>query len=189
VTAHTLSVMHEAPTDPVLSLDDIKAHMRVEGDDDDALIASYVRAAEMWLERYTGRALMQQTRKITVRGQSGRLVPLTVPPVAEIVSVTYTDVLGGAGTVPDADYTLAVNGDEAGLIAPTLGRDGGRTYTILYRTGAAQAQDVPEPLRQAVRLLAGSFYEAREDVVVGASVQALPFGVCALAMPYRVSRF
>ena len=46
--------------------------------------------------------------------------------------------------------------------------------------------DVPEPLRQAIRLLVAHWYENRGLIAVGQSVAVLPATVAALLAPYRV---
>lgn len=44
---------------------------------------------------------------------------------------------------------------------------------------------VPASLKQAIRMLAGSFYENREDVLVGISAESVPHGVHELIAPFR----
>jgi uncharacterized phiE125 gp8 family phage protein len=46
--------------------------------------------------------------------------------------------------------------------------------------------DVPEPLRQAVRVLVAHWYENRGLIAAGQSVAVLPESVNALIKPYRV---
>ncbi|MBS0237085.1 MAG: phage gp6-like head-tail connector protein [Proteobacteria bacterium] len=41
----------------IISLADVKAHMNVTVDDDDALIQSKIAAAEEWVGNYTGKSL------------------------------------------------------------------------------------------------------------------------------------
>jgi uncharacterized phiE125 gp8 family phage protein len=51
----------------------------------------------------------------------------------------------------------------------------------------AAAIDVPEPLRQAIRLLAAHWYENRGVVALGqTSAVTLPVSVPALLAPYRM---
>mgnify|MGYP003558178811 FL=1 len=45
---------------------------------------------------------------------------------------------------------------------------------------------MPAPLRQAVLLLAGHFYENREAVLVSAISKEIEFAVTALCAPYRL---
>jgi uncharacterized phiE125 gp8 family phage protein len=60
---------------------------------------------------------------------------------------------------------------------------------VRYTCGYGTSPDaVPEPLRQAVRLLAGHWYEHREDVVVGVVTKQIESGFRALVEPYRFRR-
>jgi len=45
---------------------------------------------------------------------------------------------------------------------------------------------VPEPLRQAIRLLVAHWYENRGLIASGGEVAALPQSAAALIAPYRV---
>lgn len=56
-----------APTEPAVPLEDAKAHLRVEGADDDALITSMIHAATEAAEQMTGRA------RLPAHGQCHRL--------------------------------------------------------------------------------------------------------------------
>ena len=51
---------------------------------------------------------------------------------------------------------------------------------------ATRATNVPEPLRQAIRLLVAHWYENRGIVAAGGEVAVLPQSVAALIAPYRV---
>ena len=46
--------------------------------------------------------------------------------------------------------------------------------------------DVPEPLRQAIRLLVAHWYENRGLVAAGSQTAMLPSTVAALVAPYRM---
>jgi uncharacterized phiE125 gp8 family phage protein len=48
------------------------------------------------------------------------------------------------------------------------------------------AIDVPEPLRQAIRLLVAHWYENRGVAAIGHAVAMLPATVAALLAPYRM---
>ena len=45
----------------------------------------------------------------------------------------------------------------------------------------------PEPIKQAIKILISHWFEAREPVVIGATVNSVPMSVNALAYPYQVS--
>lgn len=58
-----------------------------------------------------------------------------------------------------------------------------------YYDDATQAYSVPGPLKHAIRMLAASFYENREDVIVGISAESVPHGVHDLIAPFRTWSF
>ena len=49
--------------------------------------------------------------------------------------------------------------------------------------------DVPEDLREAVRMLAAHLYENREASIVGITASTIPFGFDELVRPYRTEWF
>jgi uncharacterized phiE125 gp8 family phage protein len=60
------------------------------------------------------------------------------------------------------------------------------TVTVRFVAGyGANPGDVPEPLRQAMLLLIGHYYENREAVAAG-TLTELPFAVASLVFPFRV---
>jgi hypothetical protein len=54
-----------------------------------------------------------------------------------------------------------------------------------YTAIPLDACDVPEPVKEAVRLLAAHLFENREATLVGVTSQSLPFGFLDLLSPYR----
>lgn len=46
------------PSIEPLAVAELREHLRVDIDDEDALIADYIAAARAWAETYTGRALL-----------------------------------------------------------------------------------------------------------------------------------
>jgi uncharacterized phiE125 gp8 family phage protein len=56
----------------------------------------------------------------------------------------------------------------------------------LVVAGYGGSHTVPEPIKQAILLLVGAWFENREAVLTGTIVATLPFAVDALLAPYRV---
>jgi uncharacterized phage protein (predicted DNA packaging) len=48
---------------------------------------------------------------------------------------------------------------------------------------------VPEPVKEAIRQLAGHLYENREATIDAGAIEALPFGLMTLITPYRERLF
>ena len=58
-------------------------------------------------------------------------------------------------------------------------------FTVGYGNAAT---DVPEPIRQALRLLVAHWYEVRNPVHIGQMATRVPDTISELLMPYRVRR-
>jgi uncharacterized phiE125 gp8 family phage protein len=185
------------PAGEPVSLGEAKGHLRVDISEDDALIGGLITAARMHVEQHLKRALMTQTWELVLDCfPSSGGIRLPLPPLASVVSVKYTDVDGVEGTFAASNYLVDTD-REPGLVrlkrssawpAVELQEVGG--VRVRYVAGYGNAGATPRPIRQAILLLVGSLYENREDTLVaqGVTVMALPFGVKALLMPYRILR-
>lgn len=199
-----------APTAEPLTLAQAKAHLKVEIDDDDALIGALITAARQHLDGadgWLGRALMPQTWRLTLdcfpRGKSGGRtgwIKLPLPPLISVDSVTYVDTDGATQTLAEASYQLIDGGDWPSCLAPAWNtewpetRDQPAAVSITFQCGYAgataspvdSATDVPETARAAMKLLIAHWYQNRE-AVAASGYGELPLGVCALLLPLRVS--
>ena len=174
----------------------LKDHLRLgtgfsDGNMQDALIESYLRAAMSAIEGRTGKALMQRRFKLVLEDwRNGSEQALPVAPAAAIASVTFYDVLGVATVLAPSLYRLVVDTHRPKLVAvgyllpmgPTDGR-----IEILFDAGFGAAWTaVPPDLQQAVFLLSGQYYEQRNEFS-GAS-SGLPYPVQALIERWRTVR-
>lgn len=183
-----LSVVTPPTAEPV-SLAEAKAHCRVSVADDAGLIAGYLMAARIHAEVYTGRALSTQTLQFTIDGDwPCDRIDLPRPPLQSVTAITYSDTAGATQTLAADQYRVDTTAHQGfverayGVIWPAV-RDQARTIVVTYVAGYAQ---IPEPIRQAILLLVGHFYENREAVVIGQAPTELPMGVDALLFPFRV---
>ena len=183
------------PTAALVSLNDAKLHCRVDGNDEDALITNLVLSAVSYLDGYSGilgRALITQTWRVDYAAFED-LMRLPVGNLISVLAVTYYDVNNAQQTLADTVYSSL--SDTGG---PFIGRKANQswpaTYTrpdavrVTWTAGyGAAAANVPMPIRQAVLLLVGHWYENRATVNVGNIVSAIPFTVDALLAPFRRS--
>lgn len=171
----------EGPAGEPVSLEEAKNHLRVEHSFDDALITSLIVAAREWAEGFLNRALITQTRVLTI--SRWPVDPLRLPGgvIQSVESITYVDSDGQTGTVDAANYYLSASGDlvrsYGGDWPSTVTLRGPESISIRYVCGYGAAADVSVKIRQAMLLLIGHWYEHREGVVVGSINTVAKLGV------------
>lgn len=181
-----------APTEEPVSLQEAKAHLRVDLDDEDALIAGYIASARQWCEKWTGRAFITQTWTLGLDDWADRIaIPLA--PLSSVTSVDYLDENDASQTLSTTIYQVVTGGDQGGVIFRKDGQsfpslsDLKEPITITFVAGYGLASDVPEPIRQAILLLVGHWFRNRETVGVVSENTPLEFTVTALLMAYKWS--
>lgn len=181
-------VLVTPPTDLPITLEEAKLHLRVSHDEEDGLIENLIRAATQHVDGWTGilgRAVTPQTWRQDFDGW--RCLRLLLNPVREIESVTYHDSDGDQQTLDPSAYALRADGGGAYVdLAP------GQSWpavasrvdaiSVTYEAGYDEA---PEPIRQAMLLLMGHWYDNRQGVVTGTIATEVPLAVDALLSPYR----
>ena len=186
------SILLSGPSVEPITLADAKLYLRVEHDDDDDLIAALIAGSRIHVEARTRRALITQSWRL-VRDAwpaSGRLEILPVP----LASLTAARIYLADGSTQSIDPSAFIIDKSAApaLLAfgngapPAPGRAlAGIEIDVTVGYGAA-GTNVPEALRQAIRLLVAHWYENRGVAAIGETVAPLPASVEALIAPYRV---
>ena len=175
------------PTEEPVTLAEARAHLRLDATNEDALLAALMTAARAALEGQTRRAFVTQSWRLILNEWPGDRVTLPLAPVSAVTAVTLHDT-DGDRTVEPAAYETSLEGDApqlacvAGWPAPTR-RIGG--ISIDFTAGYGGAEAVPQPLKQAILLLAANWFENREPIALGESVHELPMAVAGLVAPYR----
>ena len=195
--------MITAPTVEPLTLEQVKAHLRVSHTDDDSTIEIYMRAARMTVEGpegFLGRALVTQVWELVLDGFPINEIKIPLPPLQTVDSIKYDDSNGNEQAVSTQDYWVD-NVNEPGWVVLTAGTvwptplDAVNSVRVRFTAGYSPTADSPPDLRANVPfdikagmlLLIGSMYEHREENVVGVTAPAsLPFGAEALLRPRRV---
>jgi uncharacterized phiE125 gp8 family phage protein len=186
------SILLTAPDVEPVTLAEAKHFLRVEHDDDDDLIAALIAGARVHIEAQTRRALIVQTWRL-VRDAwpaDGRIAVLPAP-LRAIAAARVLDE-DGAEQAIDVEAFVTDLASAPAIVSfppwslPLPGKAvAGIELDVAVGYGEAPA-DVPEPLRQAIRLLAAHWYENRGLVALGHTVALLPATVAALIAPFRV---
>lgn len=189
-------LIEETPIpDAALPLEAFKAHLRLgsgfgPGDVQDAVLASFLRAAIAAVEARTGKAVL--TRQFCLSVTTWHMSDVHALPVAPVVTIERVEMVtwDGMRTVVNPDnYWLQRDAQRPKLQAvsslPAVPRGG--VIDVIFEAGfAADWADLPSDLRQAVLMLAAHYYEYRNDT--GLSEGCMPFGVSSLIERYRQMR-
>lgn len=182
-----MRVLVVTPPGPAVSLAQAKQHLRVDSDDEDALIAALIEAATAHIDGpdgWLGRAIGSQT--LEARGDVFRdAMRLPYGPVIDIVTVKHLDEDGHELTVLPADYELrgSILGSAFGCRWPSVAAHG-EAVRIQYRAGY---EKVPAAITAAILLMVGDLYRNPTSVSAGA-VSKVPMSTTVenLLNPFRV---
>ena len=173
-----------------VSLADAKAHLRLDGPDENDLVLGLVRAARVSVEAATRLRLVDQTWRVVLDSwPSDGVVALPLAPVRSVSALRIASPGGAPVGHAPALARLDSSGDpprlrpDPALPAPGTAI-GGIEIDLVCGFGAAP-ESVPEPLRLAIRLLVGRWFAARGD---GDGASARPADVEALLAPFRRPR-
>jgi uncharacterized phiE125 gp8 family phage protein len=185
-----------APTQEPLTVSEMQEHSRIDINDDDALLSSYIQAARLWCETATGRAFISQTWDMYLDGFPGGVLYFPKAPLLSVTSVTAYDTADAATVVSATNYQVTTGTPgtlrlKAAGTWPSVSLRAADGVVIRFVAGyGTTANAVPENIRAALRLLTAHLYEHREPVLVGTTGGKLPFTVEALLSPdyYRTPR-
>lgn len=180
----TVRIPPDQPVQEPVTLEEAKAHLRIDYDAEDALIASYIAAAREYCEVVTGLALAPATWEARLDAFPAGATELPYPPLVEVESVRYRDAHGDEVTLDPAGYTVDTLA-KPGTIAPVDAWPDGSDVRIRYRAGYADGQ-IPYAARQAILLLVGHWHAHREAVVTGAIATEIPLAVDRLLWGIRL---
>lgn len=157
---------------PLIALDDLKAHLRIEHEADDDYLAGLLDAAVSFFEFETKTVIVPAMLRIKLdRWPADRVLSLPRPPLRFIDRVDFCDAAGQLQTLPAAEYQIDQEA-RPGLIkfAETLPELQNRfaAVTIDYGAGFGLTADgtvttAPDMMIQGIKLLVGSWYENRAD--------------------------
>lgn len=174
-------------TTTILATSDVKKHLNIDINDDDAMLGVIVKVAERYIETQTQRQLLSATWTLTLDGFPEWEIQVPRPPLASVTSITYIDDDDGStDTLSSSLYRVTTNG-LFGRITPAYNetwptaRAVTDAVTITFVAGATATTDVPYEAVQAAKLLCAHYYANRTAVIAtGAVPQVNLLGVNAL---------
>ncbi len=181
-----------APALEPVTLADAKAHLRLDSDDDDALLSAAIVAARVHVEALSRRCLIEQGWRVYLdQWPRKRIVRLTPAPLISVDAVTVYDADGDPTVVAEDDYEVDAVAVPGRLVlsgsAPVAVGKAVNGIEIDVTAGYGPSSlEVPAPLRQATMMLTAHWYEHRGVVGHDMAGDIPPLGFDALIAPYRI---
>lgn len=187
----TIAELTPPAVEPI-TLAEVKAHLRLDSNDEDALLAGLVRAARCHLESETGLCLILRSLRLYLDDwPEGRVIQIARGPVQTIETVTVYDALGAPVELDVAGYMLDGTARPARLVLPTrrASKRAVNGIEIDFSAGFGESgAEVPDTLKRALLLHVAAMYELRGVLSLDEQPGAVPQGYDRLVAPYRLRR-
>lgn len=146
------------PTAEPVTLADVKADLRVDHTADDVRLARLIVEARQSVDGPAtpfGRSLMSQTWELVLSGFPCGPIGLPTAPVQSVEFVRYRERDGAEQT---ADFTLDLSTEPPRLVPPA-GWPAAETVRVRFVAGYETADDVPGPIKHAIRMKVEESYD------------------------------
>jgi uncharacterized phiE125 gp8 family phage protein len=171
-----------------VTLDEAKAHLKVDTSDDDALIATLITAARARAEWHMGRALVTQSWILWRDCWPGDgIAEIPLPPLQAVSAVTAYARDNTPGVVDPSRYLVDTASAPGRVVfdcftAPAFDLRRRNAVAIAFDAGyGGTADDVPAPVREAILQITAELYVNRGD----GPEEPVPIAQALLA-PYRI---
>ena len=172
----------------VLSLTDVKSHLRITSAANDDAFRMFIAAIRHRTEIHLAKTLVTTTWQYTIDAFQDE-IKLPMWPIQSITTVDYVDTDGNSQTLSSSIYQF----DIKGRLKPSFGnawpatRDQYDAVTITYVAGKVHPGFIEPDIKMAMLLWIGSADVARENTVIGAGVvvSQIPSGAVSLLAPHR----
>jgi len=155
--------VNPASEEPI-TLAEAKIQCQVDADltDEDAFIEELILSAVDFCEQYTGRRLITQEQKYI-----GRFLPRIelAPNLLSVEAIKYMDSQGVLQQLANDKFyvmTAIVGEVQACINWPTVLTNHPQPVEISFTCGYGAAEDVPDSIKQCIRLLVGHWFRNRE---------------------------
>lgn len=186
-------VLTEDPSTQVVSVAEIKSHLRIDTSDEDTLLGLYIDSATEMAENYCGRHFIEHTYKLYFNKQVEEaslyfpdcrlistdevLTKYVEWKLEDFVTVFFSDKAYLEPFSNPSIVRLSKNFSDLGNKATG---DADR-FWFNFKTGfGASASDVPQAIKQAIKLIVSDMYYFRED-----RKRSFPMASEILLQPYK----
>ena len=182
-------VLVNDPTTKVVSYADIKSQLRIDSNDEQNLLEAYIDAATDMAENYCNRHFITHQYKLYFNEQvqtASLIFPnCTLEETGSNKPINWLDE-NGAAQSSDKAYIDAFSNPSLVYLSSdfpgtTLKDNSANTFYFWFNTGYGSASaDVPEAIKQAIKLIVADMYYFRED-----RKRQFPMASQILLQPYK----
>ena len=182
-------VLVNDPSTKVVEVADIKAQLRIDTNDENDLLGYYIDAATDMAENYCNRHFITHQYKLYFNekvDKASLIFPnCTLEEAGSNKPVNWTDASGSAQS-SDKAYIDAFSNPSLVYLSSdfpgtTLKDNAANTFYFWFNTGYGSASsDVPEAIKQAIKLIVADMYYFRED-----RKRQFPMASQILLQPYK----
>ena len=183
----TIAELLPPAVEPV-TLVEVKAHLRLDTSDEDALLTDLIRTARLHLESVTGLCLISRPLRLYLDDwPHTRVIQIARGPVQTIEIVTVYDAVGTPVEVDTSGYVLDGAASPARLALPerpaTARALNGNEIDFTAGFGES-GTDVPDTLKRALLLHVAAMFELRGVLSLDEQPGAVPQGYERLIAPH-----
>lgn len=168
----------------IVSSSELKDFARIETSDDDTIVANLIFAARQKCEAIINRDIVAKTRSLFISniqtsGEYGNLYARRskiVLPYAPINSITSVQTQASDGSLSSISYEAFGLEDKYIEVSSAVHKN----IKIVYTTSGLSYDD----LKNAIKMLATTYYDNRENFVKGKTVNEIPNDVQSILQPY-----
>ena len=182
-------VLVNDPTTKVVSYADIKSQLRIDSNDEQNLLEAYIDAATDMAENYCNRHFITHQYKLYFNEQVNKASLIfpncTLEETGSNKPINWLDE-NGAAQSSDKAYIDAFSNPSLVYLSSdfpgtTLKDNAANTFYFWFNTGYGSASaDVPEAIKQAIKLIVADMYYFRED-----RKRQFPMASQILLQPYK----
>ena len=180
------AILLQAPATEPVSLVEIKAYLKIDQDEEDDLLRAFISTARVHLEHMIGHHLITQTWRVTLEGPLGERFRLPVQPISELLALSVIDIDGTTAAL-DVSGLSIFQAENPAMLANLDGYllSFNQRLQLDVETGfGPTVEDVPDPLRLAIKMIVAEWYE-RRLIADPAQLPSLSRALSPMIAPYR----
>tara|TARA_R110000737_G_scaffold225887_1_gene240631 strand:+ start:33 stop:611 length:579 start_codon:yes stop_codon:yes gene_type:complete len=178
--------------EPIVEINELKEHLRITFNDDDNYIVELEYAARRMVEEFTNLFLLKTTGEQYGNTFNDLEILFKSPLFPDAVNSIVSYYQNGGWIVLPVNEREIVRAMKPSRVYATADFSNPTTddvfqaWKIEYNVGFTDVAEVPQPIKQAIKIIVSDMYENRQSVIVGKIVSEIPRTAQYLMNPYKI---